>query len=294
MSGKKGLQPSQRLSLFFELSKFHLSIYIALSAVFGHVLAGGRFCLGTLGLGFGVWLLASGSAFVNNVQDRGFDSQMERTRNRALPQNRIAPATALWGGAIGILTALFYLGLGFEGQGAWILGGLGIFFYNGLYTPLKKKSVGALFPGVVCGMLPPAMGWMAVPLEYRVQDVLPLVLAMLILGIWQIPHFMIIHGRYPLPQGRYPCLSHCFSPLGFRGQVIIWSSLYSLSIFLFLLHRGVFSLVSSLLLTVNALALPPLMAILILGQHRIPKGCQRAVHLSILCFMGAGILDVWM
>ena len=293
MSGNAFPGPVRGLFLLLELSKFHLSIYITLSAMFGQVLAGGRFGLATLGLGLGVWILVSGAALVNNVQDRIFDSHGGRTRTRALVQKRIAVPPVLVGGWVFILGGLVYLAIGFEGQGTWLLGGLGIFFYNGLYTPLKKRTVGAVFPGVVCGMLPPAMGWMAVPLQYRLQDTWPLVLTMLAWGLWQIPHFMVIHGRYPLPPGPYPCLSHCFSPVAFRGQVIIWTSLYSLSLFLFILHQGVFSLVCASLLAVNALVLPPLMAAFLLDPSRIPKGCQRAIHLSILVFMVMGMVDVW-
>ncbi len=279
---------------FFELTKIHLSLYIALSAAFGHVLSQSQFSLASLGLGCFVFVLTAGAAMVNHIQDRGFDSWFSRTRQRCLVQNRITPLRA------GIIaTGLILIGLGglffcFP-VGAAGLGLLALLCYNGFYTPLKKRWLGAIVPGALCGMLPPAMGWVAVQKQIAAVDVSGILIVMLIFGLWQIPHFFIILLKQlpgELKASPYPCFTRIFSRKEIKGQVLIWTSLYSLGILLFLLKGWIHSSSLSLLLGAIALGLPLLM-IAILGKqtsHSLSLSFF-AVNLSMLFFMGIGILD---
>jgi heme o synthase len=279
-----------------ELTKPGLTCFIAVSAMLGQVTAAPFPGKQTLVAGVSVWLLAAGAAVLNNIQDRQYDRWFARTRNRCLPRKKIG------GGTAGVLAAgLIVSGLGLLfGYPASVLPGilglLALICYNGLYTPLKKKGVAGVWPGVVCGMLPPAMGWTAVASpdpSARMQDLL---LLMVVLGIWQVPHFLVLWAGQPAKDPgakRFPCLHRRWTGLELRVQVLIWASLYSLAVLLFLLKGGVGSPHISTLLGGMALALPLIMAVLPqrFPSRRGPGPGFAAMNLSLLVFMVLGILD---
>lgn len=288
--------PSHLIGAFFELTKIHLSLYIALSAVFGHVLAQDQFSMTSLGLGLFVLILTAGSAIFNHIQDREFDPWFARTRNRCLVQKTIPPSMAALLAAGLVLIGLGGLFLCFPGLKASGLGLLALFCYNALYTPLKKKSLGAIVPGALCGMLPPAIGWAAVPRSVAVADVTGLFIVLVVFGVWQIPHFFIILLKQlpgELEAAPFPSFFRIFSRREIKGQVLIWTSLYSLGVLLFLLKGWIHSLGLSLSLGGAALGLPFLMAA-ILGRKQNAASlplCFFAINLSMLFFMGLTILD---
>ena len=301
----------QGFRIFFELTKIHLSLYIALSAVFGHVLSQNRFSMDSLGLGGFVLVLTAGSAIFNHIQDRRYDRRFARTRKRCLVQKKITPLVpgvmatgfvlfglgGLWACFPGIGNPLFGLPwYGFPWYGPAGLGLLALFCYNGLYTPLKKRTLVAIVPGTLCGMLPPAMGWVAVPREMAVADVTGILIVMVIFGLWQIPHFFIILLKQcpeELGASPYPCFTRIFSRKEIKGQVLIWTSLYSLGILLFLLRGWVHSSVLSMTLAAVGVILPFLMAGILRGKQHANSlaTCFFVINLSILFFMGIGILD---
>ena len=288
-------EDSHWLKAFFELTKIHLSLYIALSAVFGHVLAQNQFSMGSFGLGFFVLLLTAGAAIFNHIQDRRFDPWFARTRNRCLVQKRITPSTAGFFASGLVFTGLGGLFFCFPGPGSAV-GLLALFCYNALYTPLKKISLAAIVPGALCGMLPPAIGWTAVPRSMAVADVTGLFIVLVVFGVWQISHFFIILLKQlpeELEAAPFPSFLRIFSRREIKGQILIWTSLYSLGVLLFLLKGWIHSPGLSLVLGGVALVLPLLMAA-ILGQKQTASSlslCFFAINLSMLFFMGAGILD---
>ncbi len=279
------------------LCKPHLSLFIALSAVLGHGFSGPGLNTDSLVLGLGVWALASGAAMLNNVQDRTYDAGFKRTRTRALVKGRISPSGALALSLLLITGALFFLYIRFDGNGPWLLGGLGVVCYNGWYTPLKKFSLWALVPGVVCGMLPPAMGWTAVPWAMDHLDLSRLFWLMAVLGSWQVPHFLVIQARQSnTDRGRaFPALVRGFSSTGLDHQVFVWTSLYSLSLFIFLLHHQMVSSGAAVAVGLNALVLPLVVGTsLFLGRRReqpLQAFCHHAMIFSLFCFMAAGFYD---
>ena len=87
----------------------------------------------------GVLLLAAGSSCLNQYQERDIDSRMDRTRTRPLPaglRSRRAlgpfPGVALHRAGLGILRDCRPLPA--------FLGVLAVAWYNGVYTPLKRRS----------------------------------------------------------------------------------------------------------------------------------------------------------
>ncbi|MBU4129660.1 MAG: UbiA family prenyltransferase [Proteobacteria bacterium] len=289
-------RPRNWPGLIFELTKIHLSLYIALSAVFGHVLAQDQFSMASLKLGAFVLALAAGSAVLNHIQDQKFDLWFARTRNRCLVQKRISPPRA---GLISIFLILIGLGglyVCFPGLGTAGIGLGALVCYNGLYTPLKKRSLGAIFPGTLCGMLPPAMGWASVPQHLSVNDVTGIFMVMCIFGLWQVPHFFMIllkQSQEELEAAPYPSFTRVFPKNQIKGQILIWTSLYGMGILLFLLKGWMHSSGLVWALGFSALGLPLLLATLF-GYKRSSHGLSFgffAINLSMLLFMGLGILD---
>lgn len=279
---------------YVQMLKLHLCIYIVLSAISGYVLATDSFSLDALWAGGMVLMLAQGSAVLNNIQDRRYDLGFHRTFNRALPQKRVPLIHA----AV-ISTALITTGLaGLLYLFSWpclAAGVLAVIMYNGLYTPLKKRTLAAIIPGTISGMMPVLIGWTAAGSS---TPIVQLVVLMLVLGLWQIPHFFIItlnqsqYRRKRAEQNRYPCFARYLGETGLRLQILIWTCFYSFGIFLFLIIGGIgngwFLIVSA----VNAFMI--LAPVISLHQvpRRFPVGLAFAfINISMLIFLGAQILD---
>lgn len=298
----KKVRASSLVRLSCELIKLHLSLYIALSAGFGHVLAQNEVTFKTLVVGTGVLFLSWGAALVNNIQDREFDNWFPRTQDRPLVRKLIPLSAALLAAITLICTGLGILFTGLEGTASFGLGLLSLIFYNCLYTPLKKHSLSAIIPGTICGMLPLAIGWAGASSDLAQADPTCLWIAMAVMGIWQIPHFLIILIKHmpdcdddrSLPASPpYPSFFNLFNPGQMLTHIQIWTCLFSLGLVLFLLHGGVGSSSLAFLLFAAALFLPVFTTAVCLpsctGRRIIP--CFLAVNLTMLLFMGIGILD---
>jgi protoheme IX farnesyltransferase len=202
------------------LCKIKVSFFAALSAIVGFVLSPSPAVHNLVLLALGVFLLACGSSALNQYQERDTDALMERTKNRPIPSGAIRPPRAL-------LFVPVLLGLGFSiiwvmgGVKALILGTFAICWYNGLYTPLKRKSAFAAIPGALIGAIPPAIGWVA-GAGYLFS---PKLWAMSFLFfMWQVPHFWLImlnFGREYEKAG-LPSLSRIFTQRQLRTIIFYW------------------------------------------------------------------------
>jgi protoheme IX farnesyltransferase len=139
------------------------------------------------GLFAGLLLLAAGASALNQVQERTIDARMERTRRRPVASGRLSPRAGL---ALALLLAASGLALLAAAAGAKVagMGAFALLWYNGVYTPLKRRTPFALLPGALCGALPPLMGWTAAggaAGDHRI------VLLAGLLVLWQIPHFWL-------------------------------------------------------------------------------------------------------
>jgi heme o synthase len=142
--------------------------------------------------GRAVWLILGTALIVGSANtlnmwlERDIDCLMARTRNRPLPQHRLAPRTALvFGAAQGVLSlpALAMVNLVTAG-----LGLVALLMYVGVYTPMKQRSHWATWIGAIPGALPALMGWTAATGRVELAG-----LAVFgVLFFWQIPHFHAI------------------------------------------------------------------------------------------------------
>ena len=134
---------------------------------------------------FGIGLIASSSAVINQILDVEVDSKMARTKNRPIVIGEISVtnakifATALL--IVGALVLFFFV------NALTLL--LTLFtwaFYSFLYTKiLKFAGTQNIVIGGIAGAMPPLLGWTAITNSI---DALPL-LMVLIIFIWTPPHF---------------------------------------------------------------------------------------------------------
>jgi len=157
----------------------------------------------------GVFLLACGASALNQYQERDADARMARTAARPIPAGRIRPSAALRFAIVLIALgdALLFLG---DSWTAPLLGLAAVFWYNGVYTPLKVRSAFAAIPGALVGAIPPAIGWTAG--GGGLGDP-PLLALCFFFFMWQVPHCLVhlaAFGQEYEDIGR-PCLTSVFT-----------------------------------------------------------------------------------
>lgn len=139
----------------------------------------------------GAFLLSCGCSALNQLQERDVDALMERTRDRPLPAGRMRPAIALALALAWLAAAALALALAPGGFSAAALVPLTVLVYNGLYTPLKRRTSLAMLVGGVSGALPPVVGFAAAQgLPAALSDPRSLLLAGVFYA-WQVPHFWL-------------------------------------------------------------------------------------------------------
>ncbi|MGC8824552.1 MAG: protoheme IX farnesyltransferase [Bacteroidales bacterium] len=181
------------MSVVPELWKHRISVMVVFTAVTSYLLAANMVDPVLIGaIAGGVFFVAGGSASLNHWQERHFDALMERTRHRPIPAGRIRASFALWLAIVSIVVGAFVL-YAFAGWFPALLALSNVFWYNVVYTPLKRYSAFAIIPGSVIGAIPAFIGWSAA--EAPLNDIRVWILG-LFLFFWQIPHFWILLLKY--------------------------------------------------------------------------------------------------
>lgn len=230
-----------RLRRRFRLAKIWLSLLVGLSTLFGSMMASEKLSITGGFLGVGVYLLAMGGATLNSWQEREPDGHMQRTRRRPMVKREFSDRQALVQASLLIAIGCIILVCSASFFSAFFaLAGLVI--YNLVYTPLKKKSLFAIFPGAVCGAIPPCVGWIGVGggvNDYRFWLLFGLFF------LWQIPHFWLVMMMYPedYTQGPNPSLLDKFPQKAVKFFFIPWigSLLVTMLLFMFQPNPGVIS-----------------------------------------------------
>lgn len=203
-----------------ELGKVRISLPVALSALAGYALYSGTIDTQGVFLTLGVFLMSCGSGALNHWQERKTDAQMPRTRKRPIPSGRI---TSLQGFLIttGYLIAGSLVVVFSNPVVALVVSWMTLFFYNLVYTPLKKITAFAVIPGSMVGALPPIIGWTAAGGQIGSETIL-IVAAFFFIG--QIPHFwlllLLFGDQYKL--AGMPSLTDIFSEIQIKRVTFAW------------------------------------------------------------------------
>lgn len=210
----------EQIKIIYELGKVRISLPIALSAVTGYVLLNhamdGRGWL----LALGVFLMSCSSSVINHWQERKLDAQMPRTQSRPIPSGRISA-----NGALGVAITFALLGsvllLVSSPPIALLLSWVTLFFYNGVYTPLKKVSAFAVIPGSFVGALPPMIGWAAAGGNIFAE---PILVVATFFFIGQIPHFWLLLLMFgeQYQKADMPSLNQIFSSEQIKRITYAW------------------------------------------------------------------------
>ncbi|MCB0270929.1 MAG: protoheme IX farnesyltransferase [Calditrichia bacterium] len=213
--------------IVIELSKIRISQLVAMSTILGYIMATGELSLFLVVPALGTFLLSCGSSALNQFQEWQYDSKMLRTRYRPIPSGRISPETGLKIAIALMVSGAVILGL-FTNFTAFALGLFNILWYNGVYTPLKRKTAFAVIPGSLIGAIPPAIGWAASGrgLEH------PQIMAIgLFFFIWQVPHFwlLILNLSEDYQRAGFPTLSNLFDQRQISRLTFMWTLATALS-----------------------------------------------------------------
>lgn len=140
---------------------------------------------------FGTFLVASGTATLNEYMERGHDAAMRRTANRPLPARRLSPREGLLFGLALSAAGGAYLALTANALASF-LALLTLGSYLLIYTPLKRKTPLCTIVGALPGAMPPLIGWAAARGSLSAEAWI----LFLMLFLWQFPHFTAIAWMY--------------------------------------------------------------------------------------------------
>jgi len=209
------------INIFLELTKFRISLFSTLSTFTGFILARRGLSSDVIFPILGVFLLASGSCALNQYQERQNDQWMERTKGRPIPSKKLSPSTSLKI-SIGLLlfgSIILYVGAHWSALG---LGLFAMFWYNGVYTSLKRKSPFAAIPGALIGAIPPLIGWVSGKGHLSLD---PQILAIsFFFFIWQVPHFwlLLLNSGRDYEKAGLPSLTRIFSSAQLGRITFMW------------------------------------------------------------------------
>jgi len=193
------LSRRERVNAYAELTKPRITFLIVLTSAAGFALGsrGAIDYVAMLSALFGIGLLSSGIATLNQYAERDLDGLMRRTANRPLPAGKLAPWEALAFGAVTTIAAEAYL-LVFVNPLSALLGLTVIAGYLFAYTPLKTRTSLSTLVGAFPGAVPPLIGWTAARGSISLEGWV----LFAILFLWQFPHFLAIAWMYREDYGR--------------------------------------------------------------------------------------------
>lgn len=214
------LSLSDTMKILSELTKFRITALVSFTTGLGYILAAGEIGFTLFYVIAGIFLLASASSALNHWQEKSTDALMDRTKYRPIPSGRLEPNAALWI-ALGLLVCGSVLLLDATNFETFAVGIFTFFWYNFVYTPLKRKTAFAIVPGALVGALPPVAGWVAAGGGLFDAGILAVAAYFF---IWQIPHFWLLLMLYgsDYEKGGFPTLNRIFSEEQLKRITFTW------------------------------------------------------------------------
>ena len=184
---------AQKLKDYKALTKFGLSMTVAISAALGYLYGADLTMI--YWPSFALFVVAGlmvtcASNILNEIIEKDTDKLMERTSARPLPTGTMSVAEAMITagimGVVGVLILSFRFNLT-----AGVLSAVSLLSYAFIYTPLKKVSSIAVFVGAIPGALPPMIGYICAIGHGEINYFVAITL-FAIQFLWQFPHFWSI------------------------------------------------------------------------------------------------------
>ncbi len=192
--------------------KFRISVASTFTTALGYILSSNSIGVDFLFACAGVFILASGSCALNQVQEWKYDKLMQRTLQRPIPQENLSPRQGFIIALSLLLIGLSILYFSGPSRTPFYLGLLATILYNLVYTPLKRLTPFASIPGALIGAIPPLIGW-----SFSGEELFhPLSMSIAIFFfVWQIPHFFLILLVYEkdYTNAGFPVLTNLLSTL---------------------------------------------------------------------------------
>jgi protoheme IX farnesyltransferase len=181
---------------YAELTKARITTLIVLTTWCGYFFGAHRMGVSSWTWGlfhalFGVALVSSGTAALNEVMESTVDARMRRTAQRPLPSGRMSKAHAATVGLALTLGGSTYLAV-YANLLTGLLAFLTALVYLAAYTPLKKVSPICTFVGAFPGAMPVVLGWAAARGQLEIETLI----LFAIMFVWQFPHFLSIAWLY--------------------------------------------------------------------------------------------------
>lgn len=180
---------TKKLKAYYELTKPGIIYANVLTAIAGYLYGSAwHIELDVLaGIVAGIALVIGGACVYNNVLDRNFDSQMKRTKQRALVTGEVSVSAALVYATTLVVSGFLILGL-LTNLTVVIIGLVGIIDYLVVYGWAKRHTPLSTIVGSVSGSTSIVAGYCAATGRFDVDAAL----LFLILTLWQMPHFYAI------------------------------------------------------------------------------------------------------
>jgi len=219
------------MKILLSLMKYKVSLAVTFTTVTGYLIYSGTFDLKLLYTALGVFILAGGTSALNQIQERKYDARMRRTQHRPLPSKQTTLKTALIISILLMLAGLSILYF-FAGKISAGLSLFNIFWYNIIYTYLKRITPFAVVPGSLVGAIPAIIGWSAA--GGFIFDPKIIIIAYF-LFIWQIPHFWFLLLKYgkEYEEAGFPSISKVFNQQSLKSLTFIWIIATSVSTLMF-------------------------------------------------------------
>lgn len=201
------------------LLRYKLSFAVASSALTGFIYFSGRFTWDALFAFVGVFLLSGAASALNQLQERDADCLMERTKRRPLPLNLFTARQVLFVAAACGCAGLLLLFLKTTPVAAG-LAVFNLFWYNCIYTPLKRKTGYAVLVGALVGALPFMIGYIAA--GGHVTD--KCIVICLFMYLWQISHFLLLLFKFreEYELAGFPTVAVTMNADRFSATFFIW------------------------------------------------------------------------
>jgi len=220
----------KKIKTFLYLTKYRIALLSTLSGVLGFYIIK-KELISILIFYLSLYLLASGSLAMNQYIERDFDRLMERTKKRPIINKELSSTNAFLIAILLLSCGLLIMYLKF-GLLSFLTGFTAFFIYIFIYTPLKRKTPFAFFPGALIGAIPPITGWVSAGGEIFSPIIISLSLYFF---IWQVPHFLILFYNLSEDYKRagFKSIKDVFPENIFKAIIYTWVSATLLFSFVF-------------------------------------------------------------